>query len=59
MKENDKIIGFREYHTRQSVHFEIEVDPETIEKHSDDPEYFAKLFKTNSSISMKNMVGFN
>lgn len=30
-----------------------------IENHQDDIEYFAKLFKTNGSISMNNMVGFN
>lgn len=30
-----------------------------IEKHKDDIEYFAKMFKIYSSISMNNMVGFN
>lgn len=53
------MIGLREYHTRLKVHFEIEMQPEVIEKYSEDPDYFAKLFKTNGSISMNNMVGFN
>jgi DNA topoisomerase-2 len=36
MEKDDRIVGFKEYHTRLRVHFEIEMKPETIAAHRDE-----------------------
>lgn len=52
----------REYHTKDRVHFEIELNESFFNTiYAGDNDYFkiSKFFKLSSSISMKNMVGFN
>lgn len=61
-KGEDQIVGLREYHTKDKVHFEIEMNETHFNKLYESPdntEKFEKYFKLQSSISMKNLVGFN
>jgi hypothetical protein len=53
----EKVAGLREYHTKNRVHFEIEMNQTYITEHG--PGVLEKLFKLTCNISMKNMVGFN
>lgn len=36
MEKDDRIVGFKQYHTRLRVNFEIEMKPETIDAHPDE-----------------------
>lgn len=56
--EMEKVAGLREYHTKNRVHFEVEMN-ETYYAENNNPAVLDKLFKLTSNISMKNMVGFN
>lgn len=58
----DKIVGLREYHTKDKVHFEVEMNENYFNSlYVGDGEMFRlqKFFKLSTPMSMKNMVGFN
>lgn len=60
MNEGDtKIVGLREYHTKNTVHFEVELNEDYYSQNRENMQIYEKLFKLTSSISMKNLVGFN
>ena len=54
-----KIQGLREYHTKNTVHFQVELNENYYRDYHHDMVIFEKLFKITGGISMKNMVGFN
>ena len=56
---NTKIMSMKEYHTKNRVHFELQLNDAYIRQNGDRIEHYQKLFKLISSISMRNMVGFN
>jgi DNA topoisomerase-2 len=57
----EKIVGLREYHTKDRVHFEIEMNESFFNSmYAGDGDFFKleKFFKLSTSMSLKNMVGF-
>ena len=56
---NSKIMGMKEYHTKNRVHFEVELNEQYYNRMGNDQAQYEKAFKLVSSISMRNMVGFN
>lgn len=36
MEKDERIVGMKEYHTKNKVHFELEVESELLEKHPED-----------------------
>ena len=61
-KGEEEIVGLREYHTKDKVHFEIEMNENLFNRlyqTADNTEKFEKYLKLHASMSLKNMVGFN
>lgn len=46
----------KEYHTKNRVHFELELHEEYIQKNMD---RLYSIFKLSNKISLRNLVGFN
>jgi DNA topoisomerase-2 len=58
-KDDSKIVGMKEYHTKNRVHFELEMNDKFFNDNKDNLKYWEKYFKLAANISMKNLVGFN